>query len=166
MVVNEIQTGAEAGHQMTYQWMLRVLGAYLDEAPSCRITLVEQSDGFVIRLQRLLQKVDPVVIQLKHDEIHQQLDRLMQERKASRPTVRHPGVWARFPNGHQDFFRALGFELDRVSAQAVVIDELPDAVVLTYRTESSPQRYLTILAQNHIEYILNSTFERRQQASA
>src|SRR5690349_3979474 len=55
------QMTVDTSRENTYQWLLRALGAYLDEEPSCRISLAEVSDGFLVRLQRALHKLDPQV---------------------------------------------------------------------------------------------------------
>lgn len=156
--------GAEAGREQTYQWLLRSLGAYLDEEPSCRITLAEVSDGFLVRLQRSLHKLDPQVEHFKRETLVEQMRRL-----AERPSIthaRHQGVWAKFPNGHQDFFRALGYELDEASARGILIDELDDGLVLTYtfpdkENGSAWKKRMLVLGVEEIESILNAAFDRR-----
>ena len=70
----------ETSQENTYQWLLRALGAYLDEEPSCRISLAEVSDGFLVRLQRALHKLDPQVEHFKRDTLQEQLARLRGER--------------------------------------------------------------------------------------
>jgi hypothetical protein len=157
--------GAEAGRENTYQWLLRSLGAYLDREPSCRISLAEVNDGFLVRLQRALHKLDPQVEHLKRETLVEQLQELM-TRKPVGPRVRHQGIWARFPNGHQDFFRALGYELDQSSARGILVEELEDGLIVTY---SYPDREhgmqwkkrMVVLGLEEIEAMLNAAFERR-----
>jgi hypothetical protein len=160
---------AEQGREQSYQWLLRALGAYLDEESSCRITLAEVEDGFVVRLQRYLHKMEPLVFRLERATLQQELDRRMQQRNPSRPPARHQGVWAHFPNGHQDFFRALGYELDEAGARGILIDELEDSVVVTYRREDDgegAEKQMTVLSEDKIEEILNTAFERRRQGQS
>jgi hypothetical protein len=151
----------------TYQWLLRALGAYLDEEPSCRISLAEVSDGFLVRLQRALHKLDPHVEHFKRETLHEQLEKLASERKHT-THARHQGVWASFPNGHQDFFRALGYELDQANAKGILVDELEDGVVVTYSypdTSQGPKwkKRMVVLGVGEIEAILNAAFERRKK---
>ncbi len=151
----------------TYQWLLRALGAYLDEEPSCRISLAEVSDGFLVRLQRALHKLDPHVEHFKRETLHDQIERLATERKHSQH-ARHQGVWATFPNGHQDFFRALGYELDQANARGILIDELEDGVVITYSypdtaAGSTWKKRMVVLGVTEIEAILNAAFDRRKK---
>jgi len=150
----------------TYQWMLRALGAYLDEEPSCRISLTEVPDGFLIRLQRALHKLEPEVFHFKRETLKEQLDQLMRERRSNRTTARHQGVWSHFPNGHQDFLRALGFELDEANAHSIFVDELEEGFVITYTCPESPgsstwTKKMVVLGLEEIEAILNAAFERR-----
>jgi hypothetical protein len=159
-----MSVGAEAGRENTYQWMLRALGTYLDEQPSCRISLAEVSDGFVVRLQRALHKLEPQVEHFKRDTLVEQLHNLMVQKR--QPAARHQGIWSNFPNGHQDFFRALGYELDESGARGILIDELEDGIILTYKhpeetNGSGWKKRMMILSLEDIEAILNAAFERR-----
>jgi hypothetical protein len=154
----------------TYQWLLRALGAYLDEEPSCRISLAEVSDGFLVRLQRALHKLDPQVEHFKRDTLQEQITRLRNERKHS-VRARHQGVWSSFPNGHQDFFRALGYELDQAQARGILIDELEDGVVVTYSYPDTAmgskwKKRMVVLGITEIEAILNAAFDRRKKPGA
>ncbi len=149
----------------TYQWLLRAIGAYLDEEPSCRISLAEVSDGFLVRLQRALHKLQPQVEHFKRETLLEQLEAL---RGSHRPVTqtRHQGIWSSFPNGHQDFFRALGYELDQSQARGILIDELEDGIVVTYSApadngEAAHKKRMIYLGLSDIETILNAAFERR-----
>lgn len=159
--------GDQDERMASYQWLLRALGAYLDAQPSCRITLAEVSDGFVVRMQRSLHKMDPQVIHFKRTELKEQLDQLSQQHPAS-GHARHQGVWSHFPNGHQDFFRALGYELDTAGASGILIDELEDGIVVTYShpepADGGPwSKKHVVLGTDAIEEILNEAFERRKR---
>lgn len=156
--------GAETGRETTYQWLLRALGAYLDEQPSCRITLTETNEGFLVRLQRAVTKIDPLVVVLKRENLVQQISSLL-DRPKPVTRVRHQGIWQNFPNGHQDFFRALGFELDEAHAVGILIDELEDGLVVSYSypdpTSGAWRKRMVVLGMEEIEAILNAAFERR-----
>ncbi|MBV9282182.1 MAG: hypothetical protein JOZ41_19040 [Chloroflexi bacterium] len=162
--------GAERGREQTYQWMLRALGAFLDEEPSCRISLAEVPDGFLVRMQRALHKLEPKVLHFNRSTLVEQLEQQIQQRKALLTRTHHQGLWAHFPNGHQDFLRALGYELDQASARGILIDELEDGVVVTYsypgpETEQWRKR-MVVLGISEIEEILNAAFERRHNRPA
>lgn len=148
----------------SYQWLLRALGTYLDEEPSCRITVAEVPGGFMVRLQRALHKPEPEVLKFDRDTLRQHLEQIQQRRKPSGPK-HHQGVWAAFPNGHADFFRALGYELDQERAHSVLIDELEDGVVVSYSIPDGEgwRKKMVTLSVEHIEQILNEAFNRRKQ---
>jgi hypothetical protein len=166
--------GAETGREMTYQWMLRALGAYMDDEPSCRISLAEAPDGFLVRLQRALHKLEPNVIHFKRESLREQLDQLMKQNRPVGPRIKHQGVWSHFPNGHQDFLRALGYELDQASAQGILLDELEEGIVLTYSYPEPSgdangtgwKKRMVVLGVPEIETILNAAFERRTKPAA
>jgi Bacterial Ig domain len=150
----------------TYQSMLRALGAYLDEEPSCRITLAELPDGFLIRVRRALHSLDPQVLHFTRTTLDEQLNQFARLKRSAGPRVPSQGVWSRFPNGHQDFLRALGYELDQVSAQSIFIDELEDGFIVTYSCPEVPDnstwiKKAVIMGLQDIETILNVAFERR-----
>lgn len=161
--------GAESGRETTYQWLLRALGAYLDEEPSCRITLTEMPEGFLVRLQRAVTKIDPMVVMLRRNTLVEQVRALLDRPKPT-TRVRHQGIWQNFPNGHQDFLRALGYELDESRATGILLDELEDGLVLTY-SYPDPQsgawrKRMVVLGMEEIEAILNAAFERRGKGTA
>ena len=154
----------------TYQWLLRAIGAYLDEEPSCRISLAEVSDGFLVRLQRALHKLEPRVEHFKRETLLEQLEALRGSHRPATQT-RHHGIWSSFPNGHQDFFRALGYELDQSQARGILIDELEDGIVVTYSAPaendgSVDKKRMIYLGLSDIETILNAAFERRGKPPA
>lgn len=162
--------GSEAGKEHTYQWMLRALGAFLDEQPSCRISIAEVPDGFLVRSQRTLHKLEPVVLHFRQDRLTEQLHRLMLEKRHPQPQAHHQGVWSHFPNGHQDFLRALGYELDDAGASGILVDEIEDGVVVTYSyldsTDGQWHKRIVVLGIPEIEEILNAAFERRKKTAA
>lgn len=160
--------GAEAGSEGTYQWLLRALGAYLDGEPSNRLTLTETPEGFLVRFQSATIVSEPVVAELYRDTLVEQVHALPRTAKSATRT-RHQGVWWNVPNGHQDFFRALGFELDEAGAQNVLLDELEDQLILTYSSldpgTGARQKRMIILGIPDIEAILNAAFDRRRTSS-
>ncbi|MGI8968767.1 MAG: hypothetical protein ACR2GA_06660 [Chloroflexota bacterium] len=154
---------AESGRENTYQWLLRALGAYLDQEPSCRISLTEVSDGFLVRLQRALHKLDPQVEHVTRETLIEQLRDMSGLEAAKQGKARHQGIWAQFPNGHQDFFRALGYELDQEHAQGILVEELEEGIVVTYNypVEGGWKKRMVVMGIEDIEAILNAAFERR-----
>lgn len=149
----------------SYELVLRALGAYLDQEQSDHITLVEVPGGFLLRKQRSLNTTTETVVQhVTLEALRKLLEHLEHERPRSR-RVRHPGLWASFPQGHQDFFRALGHELDALSARSIAIDEADDTLAVTYQRPGDNghayRKCITILQREQIEQIVNAAFERR-----
>lgn len=160
---------SEDNCNVTYQSMLRAVGALLDEEPTCRITLTEGPEGFIVRLQRALHKLEPQVFNFKRETMADQIERLMSERSRRQTRLLHQGVWAHLPNGHQDFLRALGYELDVAQARDILLDELEDGIVLTYTTRDEStmewRRLMIRMRLPEMEEILNAAFERRGRGS-
>ncbi|MGH2448685.1 MAG: hypothetical protein ACRDFS_08815 [Chloroflexota bacterium] len=160
-------TNAEKGREHTYQWLLRALGAYLDEQSSCRISLVEVPEGFVVRLQRNFHQLEPLNYLLRREDLRERLEQLPRSKGPKMP-IRHQGIWSRFPSGHQDCFRALGFELDDTGARRILLDELEDQLVLSYQTrdeerEGGWRKQMLVLSEQDVETVLNAAFARRGQ---
>lgn len=155
--------------QPSYQSMLRTLGSYLDEEPNCRISIVEVPDGFLVRMQRTVYKLEPRVEHFKRDTLVQRVDQFIRTQQSTGVRQRHQGIWAQFPNGHQDFLRALGYEFDGSQARNIVVDELEDGVNLTYTQPAAEGGWDTravFLSIEAIETILNEAFNRRRRAGA
>lgn len=152
----------ERGHVNSYQWLLRALGTYLDEQPSCRISLVEVPGGFLVRFQRSLQTLELEVYRFDSERLQEQLAILFQQRKPATRAL-HQGIWSAFPHGHANFFRALGYELDQESARTILIDELEDGIVLTYLRPDNQgwRKRMVFLGLEDIEKILGAALERR-----
>lgn len=146
----------------TYEWLLRALGAFLDHQPTFRISVAEVQNGFLVRLQHVLGEIEPEVLRFDRDTLVAQLDQLYERHKPI-PHARHQGLWASFPSGHSDFFRALGRELDSAGARDILIDELEDGVVVTYATarDGNRSKQAISLTRPDIERILNAAFGRR-----
>ena len=103
--------GAEVGREHTYQWLLRALGAYLDQEPSCRISLTEVPDGFLVRLQRALQVAALQLFQQVGDQL-----------RVPRPQAFEGGAAAPQEGG-----QVLRLELEGVEG-AQLLPELPRSI--------------------------------------
>jgi hypothetical protein len=142
------------------------MGAILDESTTGSIGIIEVEDGFLVRAERSNQTI--VEVAVNHLD-RQALERHAGElRRTRRPPWRrhHPGIWSNFPVTHQDFFRALGYELDSVSARNVVIDEVTDGLLIWYESDaedgSSVVMHRIALGAAEIEEILNEAVRRRR----
>lgn len=110
--------------RMSYQTLLRALGAWLDANNACNINLIETSTGFIMRYgvgqdTLLLNRYILTYAELEH------LEAAMRERRALQPSGRY-----------QDFFRALGYEIDQQAGASMVLDEIEDNFFLTLCRQS------------------------------
>jgi hypothetical protein len=106
--------------RMSYQQLLRALGAWLDTNNACNVNLIETSTGFIIRYgvgeePLLLNKYILTYAELEH------LEAAMRERRSINPSGRH-----------QDFLRALGYEIDEQAGKYMVLDQIEESLFLTY----------------------------------
>jgi hypothetical protein len=80
----------------------------------------------------------------------------------------HAGIWSSFPNGHEDFFRALGYTLDSEQAANVSIDELPDGFAVSY-VRANPRHAFEkchrVYRAEEIRSLLAAALARRGTAS-
>ena len=117
---------------LIYERALRAIGRHLDAEPAYNVSILEVDDGFVVRYQ-------PTLHDSSCRSMHfgkSMLEDLTVFQTASRGLIRrsdrHEGMWATFPDGHQDFFRALGFILDCEAARGLTLDELDEHVRISF----------------------------------
>jgi hypothetical protein len=73
------------------------------------------------------------------------------------------------PTGYEDFLRALGYLLDDISAESIVITELKDVVAVGGRGVNDARHAVALepfqmfLKYNDIEYMLDEAFMRRRE---
>lgn len=158
-------TGRDDARARSYQELLRAMGAILDEQTTGSIGIVEVEDGFVVRAKRSSQTITEITVgHFDRAALRKDAEEL---RRTRRPPWRrhHPGIWSNFPVTHQDFFRALGYELDSIGARQVVIDEISDGLIIWYesaQTDGAPPVTRRIaLGPAEIEEILNEAVRRR-----
>jgi hypothetical protein len=113
-----------SARRMSYQQLLRTLGAWLDSNNVSNINLIETSTGFIIRYglgeeTLLLQKYILTHAELEHLEV------AMKERRAINPSGRY-----------QDFLRALGYEIDEQGGRYIVLDEVDETLFLSFCHQS------------------------------
>lgn len=159
--------------RVSYQWTLRQIGAYLDEHDAHLVTLVEVPEGFMVRFQRSPANHYEAVTFARHElvslDVQQEEQRLKLQREpaagdpaASLPPPQKPG-------GYQDFYRALGYELDQTLVYAIAVDELQFGVVITYlfvdpRHTFVPEKKMVFLKPEDKQTILDDAYARRQAA--
>ena len=110
--------------RMSYQTLLRALGAWLDANDAWNVNLIETSTGFIIRYgddrqPLMLNKYMLTYAELEH------LEAAMKERRSIQPSGRY-----------QDFLRALGYEIDAQGGAYMVFDEVEENYFLTLLCQS------------------------------
>ncbi len=151
--------------ELTYQNRLRTIGRQLDVYGYHTITIVEVNGGFLVRAQKqrarqiqALEFPDRDFPRLVASSIHEEL---AEEKPIYQTELT--------PTGYEDLLRALGYRLDEISAEAIAITELEDALVVAakgYNKESPTpgiQPFHWFMDQPKIELMLNEAFRRRGQ---
>jgi hypothetical protein len=155
-----------AGQEVSYQRLLRALGGYLDQEPPGRFRVLEVLEGFTVLVERgggrpLVQQVH-----FERTTLAQQAEQLVRGRKvfSKGPSEN----WHLCRSGHQDFLRALGYELDDSEARGLSVDELEDGLVVTYSYLDPTQGYswrkhVVLLREPEMQEILKAAKSRKQR---
>jgi|SRR5947209_3755193 len=152
-----------------YQWKLRALGAFLDTQQASRISVIETRSGFATRYYRDLDAQDPTFVLVEELQLRAINEALRQRREpANTPGAVALGGPLSAQGKYQDFFRALGWELDDLSAGSILLDEQNDGVLLTYafRDPANPQiwsKRSATLGPIEQEQIMKEAYGRRRQ---
>jgi CheY-like chemotaxis protein len=153
----------QAIQEPTYQNRLRVIGRQLDWYGYRSVNVVEVAGGFLVRTQGRRQR-EPEALEFPNSDFPHLV--------AGAFAARGEEPWQRprtamLPTGYEDFLRALGYNLDQRSAEAISIAEFDDIVVVggvgkseTYGS-SQLQPFHMLLKSEDIEYMLNQAFRRR-----
>jgi hypothetical protein len=161
---------AEMHHEerIPYQRSLRVIGRHLDAEPAYHISILEVADGFTVRSHPALHRTDGRIVHFKWDRLQDLVIFHSAGRDCARRRHRHQGIWANFPSGHEDFFRALGYTLDRDGATFLSVDEVPEGVAVSYMRPVSGnplsfEKCHTVYHKREIEVMLRTAQERRAE---
>jgi hypothetical protein len=160
--VQEQQDGA-----IGYEPALRVIGRHLDAEPAYHVRVVEEADGFTVRSHPSIDRTDERRTHYSWDRLHDLVVYQTAGRGVRRRRSRHSGLWENFPNGHEDFFRALGHELDQENASNLSVDEVEEGVAVSYTrpSENDPDRPDTVhrmMQRADIEAMLRAAQARRR----
>lgn len=157
--------------EIGYEKGLRVIGRFLDSEPSYHVNVLEVADGFAVRSQGRADRAEGRSQhfpweRLRDLVIFQAAGRGVRARKRRRTEV-----WDKFPNGHEDFFRALGHELDVEHAHSLALDEIPDGIAISYMRRSTSggktyEKYHTVMGREEITALLQAAQARRGKQPA
>jgi hypothetical protein len=128
--------------------------------------LIELPDGFTIVTERGSRKPQLQELHYERSTLAEQAEQLVRGKNLF--GGRGHREWGLCRAGHEDFLRALGFELDDSEARAVSLDELEDGLVLTYSYLDPTQGYswrkrFIHLRASDIDEIMKAAHSRRRK---
>lgn len=148
----------------TYQNDLRALGRFADDNGFRHLGIYEVNDGFILRA---FAADDPTVveaIEIPQTDLHG----LIMKNFTARGRHGDGPRSALCPTGYEDFFRALGYELEVNQARCITVQELVDCFAMSYLQLqlTSDGGYIweprsLVLDQAHIRQLLDEAFRRR-----
>lgn len=146
-----------------YQDALRAIGEWLDERIASSICLLEADDGFFVRYRLKLTEPSSSLIHFS-DEALVSRQAVLQARRA-RWRSRDGQQSGSRP--YQDFFRALGYELDEGKARGLVLGELEERIVVTYHTIDSvhghvARKHMIVVDSVEWQTVLHDAYARRR----
>lgn len=150
-----------------YQLTLRTIGAWLDDLKPAYFTIFETPDGFSVVATSTKTPPSPQEEHFRFGTLAQQHEQL-QKFRGRMHTFEGNSVSPLFATGRQDFLHALGFELDDAGAEAIVVDQLDDAIVLSYAyvdpsADFSWHKRMALMHQADIDLVTKVARGRRRQ---
>jgi hypothetical protein len=134
---------SERGRNLvSYQRILRTVGAYVDEYAASQISLIETKDGIALRTAQIGNGTVPTLIEFSYEDLVDRNALLTRRRgrgsmAAAKPRRMHSGHLS-LETMYQDLLRALGWELDDTSAYNVLVEEVDGNFFVTYVALNSP----------------------------
>lgn len=161
----ELEPRTEIG----YEKGLRVIGRYLDSEPSYHVSVLEIADGFAVRTHNNVDRAEGRSSHFPWERLRDLVIFQAAGRGISARKRRRGEVWDKFPNGHEDFFRALGHELDVEQARSLSLDEIPEGIAVSYMrpkntSRGSFEKYHTVMGRDEIAALLAAAQARRGTA--
>jgi hypothetical protein len=154
-----------------YEPALRAIGRHLDAEPAYHISVLEVADGFTVRSHPSPHRADGHTLHYSWDRLTDLVVYQIAGRGVRRRKSRHSGLWEHFPNGHEDFFRALGHELDQERASNLTVDEVDEGVAVSYMRPNPDEPFRMdkihrVMARDDIESMLKAAQARRGRQPA
>ena len=162
MVLERIDRG-----RLSYQLVLRQIGAWLDERVPDRVAVIETPDGFSVRAQWGHDARASIVRHFTSEELLA-LHRTAARMRASLPTgAAARRLAASQKTGYHDAFRTLGYELDQVPAYSVLLDELDAGFLVTYQYQHPRQlsiwhKHMAVVTVEEQGKLIKEAHRRRQ----
>jgi hypothetical protein len=153
-----VQTHPSETIRSSYQALLRMLGTRLDEDGAREIRVVEATYGFVTHYQRQGNQSEAGIVEYRSHELLAVAEELRRRKQRSQAKTHQ--------TRYEDVFRALGYELDQVGGRSILIEELPDGLLLTYQTLSADggvaRKHMAVLYQDELARMLERAVARRR----
>lgn len=153
----------------TYQNRLRVIGRHLDLYGYRRANILEVDGGFIVRASPS-QNRGVETLEFVGHQFAQLIASAAEGRGAGERNLTHPtGL---LPTGYEDFFRAIGYQLDQHAAEAITISELEELAVIGgvgRVDETGVSRYGPIqwlFRPEDVAVLLDRAYKRRREASS
>jgi len=152
--------------RLSYQWLLRALGAQLDTSGAQSIMVLEEANGFAVRYQQGPHPQTTVVTRFSTDDLLAMKNALQEQRQFRLLRSGSSSAPDGSDESYQDLLRALGHELDRLKAYSVSIDQIEDALFVSYMFTDARQSFLwtkeaTVLPANDRQTLLEKARARR-----
>lgn len=168
MIDGAVLTGGERETRWSYQELLRAAGAVLDRDAAGQASIVEVDDGFLLRRERVRHTSEDLAVTHVPRDVLRAYG-LQHRQMRPPPVARRTTLWRDFTDSYQDFFRALGYELDAVGARNIVVDVLSNGLLLGYEQDladgSGCRMRHAELRKSDIEEVLNEAVRRRKVGS-
>jgi len=123
--------------------------------------MVETDDGFILRVFAADEHDKADGIELPMSDIVSLINTHLQFRGADTPSAKTPPLC---PTGYEDFFRALGYELDAMKVTAIRIIELSSGILVSFTAmtaEGALQRREALYDKARIDQALARSYQRR-----
>lgn len=155
----------ESQESLSYQRMLRAIGAKLDEERPARFTILEVPGGFTVAWERR----DPApVLEEVHFSQATLLEKAAQLMRGRQSASRERSDHGPIADRREDTLRALGFEFDDSLAHGVLVCEDDAGLLVTYSYVDPTHGYawrkhMVRLDAADIEQILAAAHDRRRR---
>jgi hypothetical protein len=150
----------------TFQNRLRSIGRQLDIYGYHTVTILDIEGGFLVRANRQRAR-KPQALEFPDRDFPRLVASAMEDDASKPEKPFHQSDL--IPTGYEDVLRALGYRLDEVSASSIMITELEEQLVVSFKgndERAALPGLITVnwmLSPSDIEFILNEAFYRRGQ---
>lgn len=156
--------------RVRYDVLLRAIGSFLDGEATFDVNLVELPGAIALRFRT---RADPDIIVSRRFTVDELVESAASQARKRSIVHRRRFLGSSVPTAdgpnrsYRNLLRALGAELDDVSAYDIAIEEVSDELVLTYlfldaRGNYVPLKRMVTLHPNDRQIILDDAVKRRR----